>query len=114
MFLVVIILQLCGLVVAISMKTCCYRDASDYEDFEKQQEEAAQARAQAASTKAQVRRARGRAGGRACRAGAVGGSRCASVPCRPGRAWNGGQRGQRRAAKADACVLLMFGGGVWG
>lgn len=51
--MVVIILQLAGLVVAILMKTCCFRDEDDYEDFEAQAEEA-HAKKQAASIKAQV------------------------------------------------------------
>ncbi len=54
-FLGVIAMQLIGLIVAISMKTCCYRDGDDYEDFEAQAEEAATARAQAENVKAQVR-----------------------------------------------------------
>ena len=53
-FLVVIVLQLIGLIVAISMKTCCYRSAEDYEDFEAQAQEAQSNKAQAEAVKAQV------------------------------------------------------------
>ncbi|GAB4814716.1 hypothetical protein N2152v2_001762 [Parachlorella kessleri] len=53
-FLVVIILQLIGLIVAISMKTCCYRTAEDYEDFEAQAQEAQSNKAQAEAVKAQI------------------------------------------------------------
>lgn len=54
-FLVVIVLQLAGLVVAVSMRTCCYREGDDYEDFEAQQAEEA-AKATDKTLRAQVRR----------------------------------------------------------